>query len=753
MHASAKAISSGAAIVFFAGYCLADETIEEILVVSQKRIQSLQDVPVSVSVLSGERIERAGIQDVFDAAHEIASFTVIQNTAPINTSFRLRRIGNEPNIPNFEPAVGLFVDGAFRARTGVAVGDLFDVDRIEVLKGPQTVLYGKSTTAGVVSIITRRPTESFEASGRVSLGRMEGYDLADMTRIDAAISGPLTDSLGARLSGAYFDHGHTMKNLFVPDDSQDMSRYSLRGQLSYTPNDDLDATLILGKFVIDSANTSEFEIDEGMAFGATNAAFGRACPEKSSTDRAFCNNHAVITDMEADDATLIVDVDLNDYLLTSITGYEAYDMERDFDADQLNLDIANIVDRQSSESYTQEIRVLSPERESVQWLSGLYYYRNEFSWGDPVLPSVALGSEAPFLQLPIGVPFGEPGDAGILTSRSKTEHVSVFGNLTWHASRELTLTAGSRWQREDKSSIIVNAANHSTPTLITLIFAPPSASANLSRDTDGFSWNLAGQYQWSANFMTYVSASKGFKSGGFNAGFHPTPGASREFDDESVINYELGAKSTLAGDRVRLNASVFRAEYDDFQSAGFVSLRFRVNNAEQVKVSGLELDVEALLGDSVTISTSISYADAQYGLYTAGACHFNRVPDNADGTACVLTGSSLPLAPKLKTWFNAEYERQVSIGTIYLGADWVWVDRHNTNATLDPRHVQAPYSLFNLRGGLRFGRFDVSAWVKNLGDETFVMQDGPTNLFPGDPAFARFLGAPRAYGVTLSAGW
>jgi iron complex outermembrane receptor protein len=753
MHASAKAVGPGVAIVFFAGTCLGDETIEEILVVSQKRTQSLQEVPVPVSVLTGERIELAGIRDIFDAANEISSLTVIQNTAPVNTAFRLRRIGNEPNIPTFEPAVGLFVDGAFRTRTGVAVGDLFDIDRVEVLKGPQTVLYGKSTTAGVVSIMTRRPTESFEASGRVSLGRLEGYDIADMTRVDAAVSGPLTDSLNARLSGAYFDHGHTMKNLFVPDDSQNMHRYSVRGQLSYAPNDVIDARLILGKFVIDSANTSEFEIDEGIAVAATNAAFGRACPERSSTDRAFCNNHAVITDMEAEDTTLVVDVDLSDYSLTSITAYEAYDVARDFDADQLNLDIANIADRQSSESYSQEVRIVSPEAESVQWLGGAYYYWNEFSWGDPVLPSVVLGSDAPLFQLPTGMPSGQPGDAGILTSRSETDHVSVFGNATWQLTGKLALTAGARWQREDKSSVIVNAANHSRPTLITVIFAPAGASANLSRDTDGLSWNLSGQYQWFENVMTYASASKGFKSGGFNALFHATPGASREFDDESVVNYELGAKTTLADDRIRLNASIFRAEYDDFQSAGFVSLRFRVNNAEQVKVSGLELDVEALVGDNLTLSTSISYADAEYGLYTGGACHFDRVPDSADGTACVLTGSSLPFAPKLKTWLNVEYERRSSVGTVYLGADWTWTDRHNTNATLDPRHVQARYSLLNLRGGLRFGRFDMSAWVKNLRDETFVMQNGPTNLFPGDPAFAQFLGAPRSYGVTLTARW
>jgi iron complex outermembrane receptor protein len=753
MRSYEKTILVTIAFVFCAGAVRADETIEEIFVFAQKRTQSLQDVPTSVSVLSGERIELAGIQDVFEVAREVPSFTVIQNTSPIATSFRIRRIGNEPNIPNFESAVGLFVDGAYRTRTGVAAGDLFDIERIEVLKGPQTALHGKNTTAGLVSIITKQPTDSFELSGRASLGQIEGYDSADMFRVDAAVSGPLTDGLSARLSGSYFNHGHTMKNLFVPDDSQDMNRYSLRGQLLYSPSDHIDARLVLGRFVIDSANNAEFEIDEGIAFAATNAAFGVPCPQSSSTDRAFCNNHAVVTDLKADDATVIVNLERNDYEWSSITGYEEYDFLRDFDADQLNINVVNLNDPQSSKSFSQELRVASPDSEDVEWLSGVYYYHNEYSEGDPVLPSIVLGSDAPFLQLPTGDPFGQPGDAGIVWSKSKTEHFSIFGNITWQLTETFELTAGARWQSEDKSSVIVNSANHSTPTLITLILAPASGSADLSRDTDGWSWNLAAQYQWSEDFMGYLSASRGFKSGGFNARFTPTPGASREFDDETVMSYEVGTKTMLLDDRVRLNASVFHVRYDDFQSAGFVSLRFRVNNAERVEVSGFELDMAALLGDSLTVSTSISYADARYDLYTRGACYFNRMPDNADGTGCVLTGSALPFAPKWKTWLNLEYERPVSLGTLHAGADWAWIGRHNTNATLDPRHVQDAYSLINLRAGVRFDRFDVYAWVKNLDNETFVLQDGPTNLFAGDPAFARFLGAPRSYGMTLRANW
>ena len=730
-------------------------TIDEIYVVAQRRTQSLQEVPVSVSVLSGQEMLDAGAQDLFDVARQVSSLEVYQNTGPINTSFRIRRIGNEANIPNFEPAVGLFVDGAFRTRSGVGIGDLFDIERIEVLRGPQSTLYGKNTTAGLVSIITKRPGKSFELFGELTAGRIDGNDTVDLHRLNAVVSGPVTDRLGARISGSYFDHGHTMTNLFANDDSQDMHRYALRGQLLYTPTAGLEAHLILGRFVIDSANTGEFEIDEGISIATINAGFGVPCPASTSTDRAFCNNRAAVVELEANDATLNLVYDLDGFTLTSISAYEDYDNLRDFDADQLNIALVDIFDRQDSESYSQELRVTSPSGDAMDWITGAYYYRNDFQRGDPVHPTVVLGPAAPLLELipGTGIPFGQPGDAGFLRSRTESEHLSLFGQAVWHANDRLDLIGGARWQTEDKRSSIVNVANHSTPSLITLGLAPASGNAMLSRDTDGVSWNISGQYQWTDHLMTYFLISKGFKSGGFNAGFSPTPGASREFDDENVISYELGAKTMLLGNRLRLNASLFTAEYDDYQSAGFVSLRFRVNNAERVDVSGFELDAQAVLSEHIRGSVSVSYADANYGRYTGGSCYLDRVADNADGTACVLTGSTLPLAPKWKAGANLSYEYAITFGDFYARLDWTWIDDYHTNATLDPRHLQKSFNLVNLRSGLRFGKFDISAWVNNVSDETFVMQDGPSNLFATDPAFGRFLGAPRSYGVTVRAAW
>ena len=251
--------------------------------------------------------------------------------------------------------------------------------------------------------------------------------------------------------------------------------------------------------------------------------------------------------------------------------------------------------------------------------------------------------------------------------------------------------------------------------------------------------------------MAYLLASHGLKSGGFNAGFGAIPPASREFDDEEVDSLELGIKSVLLNESMRLNAALFAARYTNFQSAGWVSLRFLVNNAEQVDVRGVELDLDTVLSDRLGAGVSLSWVDARYDRYTNGACDFNRLPDNSDGSACDLSGRTLPFAPRMRAALNLAYEQPMASGSLYGRLDWSWSGDYQTSASLDPRHVQESHSLINARVGFRFERFDVSAWIRNAGDELVVMQEGPSNLFPRDPAYGRAFAMPRSYGLTLSA--
>lgn len=728
--------------------------IEEITVVAQKREQSLLDVPVALSALSGEHLVDAGVRDLFDVADLVPSLDVIQNTGPINTGFRIRRIGNEPNIATFEPAVGLFVDGAVRTRSGVGMGSLFDIERIEVLRGPQSTLYGKNTTAGVIHVITRKPTREFEWSGAVTVGAFEAHDNAGLAELDAAVSGPISSRLSARLSGSFYAHDDLTANLLNGDDTDDMSRYAVRAQLSYAPAPALETRLILSRLDIDSAHAGDLDMDPGIAIAALNSAFGVPCPSRVTGDRALCRNRAGLADLETNDATLDVRYRGEDLALTSISNFQDYAWRRDFDADQLNIDLIDLTDRQDGKSFSQEFRLSAPvSADGLDWIAGIYYQKDQLVQGARSAPAFVLGSAAPLVPLPIGIPFGQPGNSGFRYAESESRHASVFASVDWRLTDRLSLTTGARWLTERKQSTIENSADHLTPTAITLLLLPAHANADLARESDGIAWNLIARYLPSERFMTYASVSRGFKPGGFNTRTGTISAASREFGDERVVSYEAGLKALLAGGGLRLNAAVFRSEYEDFQSAGFVGLRFLVNNAESVRIEGFEADLAASLSDRVSGGLALSFVDARYDEYTGGACHYGGAADNADASGCVLSGSRLPLAPRWISSSYVRYEQPLSSGIGFARLDWQWTSAYYTHQTLDPRHDQGAYNLWNFRAGWRRGHYELTAWVRNAGDSTYVMQAGPSNLFGNDPAYGAFLGAPRSYGLTYRVRW
>jgi iron complex outermembrane receptor protein len=729
----------------------AAEVIEEIIVTAQKREQSLQHVPFSVTAITGEDIQDAGIEDIFDVAGKVPSLEITQNDGPINTSFRIRRIGNEANIPNFEPAVGLFVDGAFRARSGVGIGDLIDLNRIEVLRGPQNTLYGKNTSAGVINIITRKPTEEFEFLGELTAGVREGGQNANHTIVSASVNGPLGDNVRGRLSGSIADRGETTVNLFNGDDSDSMNRYSVRAQLLLEPIPELELRLTTGIFRITDSHSVDPEFFEGVIPQFLNTSLGVPCPVNDPNDRKICLTRAVVLDMDVADVTLTADYGFDDYELTSITSYESYESFRNGDVDQMNIQVLDFFDRQDSESISQELRLASSNGDRLTWLAGLYYFKNEFDYGDPVKSTFLVGADGPALMLAPGIAFGQPGYSGFLDSRTETDHLSVFAQAVWHFP-DFELTIGGRWQSEDKKSSIANSADHTDPSVITLVLSPEAANATLQRDTDDLTWAVSGQYFLSEDSMLYATASNGFKSGGFNAGFGNTPVADREFRDETVTHLEIGAKTTLMDQRLQLNAALFSTDYNDYQAASFISLQFLVNNADKVSLRGVELDGIALLSDALTGTFGVSWVDAEYAKYTEGSCYPGKAPDNMMGTACVLSGETLPFAPRIKTTLGLQFERTTRLGGFYARMDWTWTDSYNSNTNLDPRHVQDAFSLINLRTGLRFDNYDISLWIDNVADETWVMQDAISNLFGTDPAFQRYLGKPRTYGVTVRFG-
>lgn len=726
-------------------------SIEEIVVTARKRDERLQEAPLSVSALPNSELGRAGVRDIFDVAELTPSLNITQSTGPLSTSYFIRRIGNLGSIPSFESAVGLFVDGAFRSRTGANLGDLFDIRQIEVIRGPQSTLYGKNTTAGVVSVSTNPPTRDFSLQGAAAVGWIDAPQEAQSRRLELIINGALSGEISGRAGILYFGHDDTYVNLFNGNDSQNANRFTVRGQLHYAAASGVDARLIVNRFRVDSANLGDLLLFEGNAIANINAGFGVPCPQHDLDERLFCRNDASVVDLTADNITLDVGIPAGPLAVDSVTNIEHYVASRLFDADQLNIDAIQIDDRQKGRSVSQEFRLSGTGHTVASWLAGAFYLDSSFDRGGASRPTLILGPAAPDLEFMPGFPLGEAGNSGFVVSNAQTRHLSFFGNAAWQINPDWSISTGVRWQDEERQTSIANFADHSRPTVITQVLIPDFANAELSRRTQGWSGELVGRYRLGQESVAYLQIAEAFKSGGFNDGSGATLPENREFDDETVRSFELGFKSLLFNEQLRLNGSIFNAQYDNLQSAGWVSLRFQVNNAERVDVSGLELDIEAALSSRVGLSASASYVNAKFERYTNGSCAFNKVPDNAGGTACDLSGRRLPLAPKVRAHFGVSYQRPVGAGIVFGRADWSWTSDYHTNATLDARNVQDAHNLINVRVGYRLDRFELVAWVRNLGNEFVVLQEGPSNLFSRDPAYARFASMPRTYGLTLIA--
>lgn len=748
--------------------------LEEVVVTAQKRSQSLQDVPIAVSALSAQSLADAGIQTMEDVSRHVPTLEVQKNTSSVSTNFRIRRVGNLGNIPTFEPAVGVFIDGAFRSRTVFGTSELFDLERIEILRGPQSTLYGKNTTAGVIGIHTAQPTEVFSARGEMTAGGLEGADNAGLFNFKGGVSGPLGPTLAGSLGAAYASNGEVMDQALSSggEDANDNERFALRGQLMWDAGDSLSVRAILGTVQQDDNRQMTEDLHyapDGYVAGSvlpTYQALGVSdtCADNDPHNRTSCIRKAATSDLDAWEATLLVDYGLaNGWTLNSITSWDSFKFEAtQDDVAQVMAPVLQFHDTQENEAYQQELRLTSAGGETIDWMGGLFYYWNEFERGDGGKRAMFLGdslSDHPVVSLvnqsalgaPIPVPFATPGQRGYLDSVQKTRYIGLYGQATWTVTDAFSVTAGLRWQQEEKDADISQWVNDPSPSIISLLLSPAGVSGDgLDRSTDEVTWSVSPQWFVTEDTMLFATVAHGFKSGGFNTGFGALPIAVREFDDEDIMHYEAGVKTELWDSRVRLSGSAFYTEYENYQDAAFVGAQFTVGNAGETQLKGLEFEGTALLSERWSADFALSYADLSYEKNNTGECFPERVPDGVGG-ACDLSGEHPVNAPEWKSHVGLSYEQPVSWGDVYGRVDWSWTDEYNTSFSADPRLVQDAYSWINLRLGSRWDDYEVVLWMDNATDETVVNFDAVLNIYSGDNSYQSYLQAPRSYGVTFRA--
>jgi iron complex outermembrane recepter protein len=754
--------------------------LDEIVVTAQKREQSLQDVPMAVSALTSSMLRDAGVVSIQGVVALVPSLEVVTNDSPIDTAYRIRGVGSDADIPTFEPDVGLFVDGVYMVRSGLGIDELADIERIEVLKGPQSTLYGKNVTAGVVNVVTKAPSKSFEASLDSTVSSLDGSKDAFTYRISGSMSGPLSDRVRGRVTAVWYQQGTTVENLDPGGgNANSMKRYAARGLLDVDVAQD---TLLRLSFARAEMPKS-YATNPGLYYGPTSIAIGEQlgplfglgpCPVNDPNARIICASAPYQTTAHNDLAAATLTAPIGSNTLTSITAWTDYVSDNlEPDVSQVQAPIVSTYDnQQKGTSFSQELRLASANDKTLEWLGGLYYLHTSLEWGNlGRTPTFVLGPAAPYVpldpSLPPDIVVGQNGDVGYQNSQAYSDYAAVFGQATWHLSERFSLTGGLRRQDERKHDSVdatsdvapnPNPAYAGTPyeylNLVTAVLSSPAGNGTYRHDSDNWTYSATANYQPTDGGSIYATYSHGSKAGGTNIGYGSATPAQRPFADETVNNIEAGAKFSLDDQRVRLAFAAFHTVYDQFQNAGFAGLQFLVNNAAKVTVNGLEADGTIAPVRGLTLNMGVTYLRAKYDTYLGGACYFGRAPDSlpdAGGafTACNLSGNTLPFAPDWRSTLGIQYEHATRLGALYGRADWQWSSDYHTNTNLDPRNIQDAYSLVNLRLGLRLDDgLDVSLFSNNLFNRTVIAQDAVANLI-ADGSYQRYLANPREIGLTV----
>ncbi|NHN37073.1 TonB-dependent receptor [Pseudomaricurvus alcaniphilus] len=736
--------------------------LEEVVVTAQKRTQSMQDVPVAVDALSGDQLAKAGFRDVNDVAAQIPSLIVTSNLSPLNASFRIRRIGNEGNIPTFEPDTALIIDGAFRSRSGVGLGELVDVESVEVLKGPQSTLYGKNASAGVISVNTAAPSPDYEGMAELGIGsdglrQFKGY-----------INGELTSAVNGRISYSSTRRDQLIDNTIgAGGDSEDGQ--ALRLQLGADLGDRLTSRLILGRMErhMNTMLGDTWYSPTVIAVAGAMAQMGAGSPVTNNdpSDRIIEQVGTNDFDQEVTDAVLHFEYSGDNFTFNSITGYEDYtSSNRMYGVEQLPSNLLVFTDVQEGSSYSQELRLMSNDSDSFDWLVGAFYYHNDFTRGDNNAPEFELQEDITMLGNVVGsvlqgtpVPalFGSPGDTGDVHAQQDTESFGVFGTVGKYLTEDLKVDLGLRYSVDKKDGRVEQFTTTELGCILNNLACSLTPDASDFRDSDSWSavtGNVTLSWFVNDDTMLYATYSRGFKAGGYSLQWGNFSPEARPFDEESIDNFEFGWKAEAWDKRARINGSVFHTEYKDFQNATFVGLAFAVNNAEKVTVDGIEVESTWLLTEQLTANVNLAYIDAKYETYTGGQCAFARVPDDPVLGQCDLSGKNLPFAPKLTGNLALEWERSLADGDFYARVDYRYTDKANYSSELDPRHAEDGYWVGNLRTGWRNDTWDLAAWVKNVSDEVYFVQKTASPIasrLDGGASFQGYTGTPRTYGVTL----
>lgn len=741
--------------------------LEEIVVTAQKREQSLQDVPISIMAVTGEKILDAGYNRLEDMSDFIPNVRIAESFG--SEVISVRGVGSGQNI-GFEQSVGTFIDGVYFGRGKQSLTQFLDVERVEILRGPQPTYFGQNTIGGALNITSRRPGDEWEGYVTAKTGiNDEEYS------VDIAYGGPITDTVGVRVAGRWYTVDGWDFNTITGDALPQKDSYAVRGTLDWAPNDQFDASFKVE--VSDREQTGsptqlsdcpappglgprgrafrepsppncivalnnnalfggrvEYQDNDGQSEGGS---FPTPIPspvpgiDKSGLPNLPIFQRGTDRNLETFNLALTMNYQLGDHTLTSVTGYNTYDTNDGFDLDATPFAIFNIDRREDFDQISQELRISSPSGQTFEYMAGFYYQRNE----------LLFETDSYFGQLP--VPYIQDN-----MHNQEDTWVSVFAAGTYHISDTLRLNVGLRYTDVQKEAFRTQVRRGLvTSDAVAQAFNGPNRDRPLTElNEDDFNPSVGVEYDLNDDVMLYAAFAQGFKAGSFDPGADDLTDP-YTYDAEEVDAFEIGAKTTLFDGSMYLNVSLYRNEFTDLQVTSFdVTIpptgSFVVANAAAATIQGAELDSRWAVNENFEVNFSAAYLDATYDDFPGAACtrekqieFINSNP--APGVACQdtnnLAGETTPQAPEWSFTIGFRHTYPLANGMqIVSTVDSHFSDGYKTEFSGSSRTLQDEFEKIDIRMGLHSadGKWNVSGYVDNATDTETVAQatDNPGNV-------------------------
>ena len=707
----------------------------DIIVTAQRRSEKLQDVPIAIAALTAETIQKRRVLDLNDLSNVAPALQIKGDDNGANPRIFIRGVGVNDFNPATNSAVGIYSDGVYVASPLAQRLAFFDLQQVEVLRGPQGTLYGRNTTGGAINVNSKMSGNDLAADLTAEYGNFNSVN------VQGGISVPIiADKLSVRVAGLYQrDDGYTINRL-TGNRGNNTDRWSGRGVVHFTPTDQITDNLIVSGGESRGGSILAYARTLLPATADATGADGLCAPAYYTSGQ--CTNILgyanTSTDLYKGDyrfegkdkvnlftVSNSLTVDLGGASLVSVTGYQHADRDDVEETDANPLEIINGRYRARQNTFSEELRLQSNGNRPLRYVIGAYYAHDDLNNNSfyNVLPAFVSDDADQNLAFGVGV-YSWP-------LQQKSDSYAGFGQLDYDLTDKLTVTGGIRYSADHKQFHYVSEAD---------FLATPIFTYDDSRTFDSVSGKFGLQYKFSPTANVYASYNRGTKSGGFFSGQTADIGQVQPYKDETVNAYEIGAKTELLDRKLRANVSAFYYDYQNLQVYttqidGLITRQI-FTNASAATIYGGELELEARPSRELTASLSASYLHARYRDFVSAGADYS--------------GNHLPSAPDISIQQSLNWEHPIGSATLVASENLSFRSKVYFDTANTPRLTDEGRAYVDARVGVRFGqeRYEIGVWGKNLADEVNI-SDITSIESLGFDVFS--VAPPRTYGLYLKA--